>query len=113
MSDSHPGLVRRVLSWLRAGYPDGVPQTDHVALMGVLHRTLSDAEVRAIADRLASEDVGMLSREQVADCIERRAHEKATEADIDRVSARLVAAGLGIARDRTESDAPAAPAADR
>ena len=55
----------------------------------------------------------MLSREQVADCIERRAHEKATEADIDRVSARLVAAGLGIARDRTESDAPAAPVADR
>ena len=30
----HTGLFERILQWLRAGYPDGVPQHDYVALLG-------------------------------------------------------------------------------
>ena len=33
--------MQRVLQWLRAGYPEGVPQQDYVALLGILRRTLT------------------------------------------------------------------------
>ncbi|HEY5484993.1 MAG TPA: DUF3349 domain-containing protein, partial [Propionibacteriaceae bacterium] len=33
--------MTRVVGWLRAGYPDGVPQQDYVALLGILHRQLT------------------------------------------------------------------------
>ena len=38
-------VVSRVLDWLRAGYPDGVPQQDYVALLGILRRHLTDEEI--------------------------------------------------------------------
>ena len=59
--DAAPGAVARVLSWLRAGYPAGVPRGDYVALLGLLRRKLTDTEVRLIADEL----VGMAQQGEV------------------------------------------------
>ncbi len=42
-----------ILHWLRAGYPDGVPQGDYVALLGVLRRSLTPVELEKFARRWA------------------------------------------------------------
>ncbi|MEZ0054165.1 hypothetical protein ABIA30_005205 [Mycobacterium sp. MAA66] len=47
-----PAIVGRVVGFLRAGYPDGVPTTDYVPLFALLRRRLSEDEVRAVADQL-------------------------------------------------------------
>ena len=41
-----PALLSRIVAWLRAGYPTGVPEQDYVALLGLLRRRLTDDEVR-------------------------------------------------------------------
>ena len=89
-------VVTRVVGWLRAGYPDGVPQQDYVALLGILHRQLSDDEIVAIAQTLAagSED-DVEARIRLA--IKRRTLQPATDDEVARVSARLATAGWPLA----------------
>ena len=48
-------LVQRVVQWLRAGYPDGVPQQDYVALLGILRRSLTESELGQVVAELADE----------------------------------------------------------
>jgi hypothetical protein len=45
-------IIARVVSFLRAGYPQGVPPTDTFALLALLRRRLSDEEVVQIATQL-------------------------------------------------------------
>ena len=47
-------VVARVVAFLRAGYPQGVPATDYVPLIALLRRRLSDDEVVAVASELAA-----------------------------------------------------------
>ena len=47
-----PSLLRTIRAWLRAGYPQGVPQSDYVSLLALLRRQLSDDEVRQVAGDL-------------------------------------------------------------
>src|SRR3954469_12004189 len=53
MTSTGTNLAARVLEWLRAGYPQGVPQQDYVVLLGLLRRKLTDTEVHQIATELA------------------------------------------------------------
>ncbi|MDV6275353.1 DUF3349 domain-containing protein [Rhodococcus erythropolis] len=52
---SLPPLLASILGWLRAGYPNGVPEQDYVPLMALLRRQLSDAEIAVLADDLVAE----------------------------------------------------------
>lgn len=45
--------LQRVVDWLRAGYPAGVPSTDYYPVLALLARHLSDSEVIDAADSLA------------------------------------------------------------
>ena len=54
-----------ILHWLRAGYPDGVPQGDYVALLGVLRRSLTPVELENIVRTLAPELNGVDPEEAV------------------------------------------------
>ncbi len=48
--------VGKVLDWLRAGYPDGVPPRDYFPLIALLRRQqLTDDEVREVAAALTVE----------------------------------------------------------
>jgi hypothetical protein len=90
------GLVQRVLRWLRAGYPDGVPQRDYVALLGILRRNLTDTELGQVVGQLASEaDAGeqLLTRHVVERRIADVVKGPVEADDVGRVSARLAAAG--------------------
>lgn len=48
-------VVARVVAFLRAGYPQGVPATGYVPLLALLRRRLSDEEVVAVASELTAQ----------------------------------------------------------
>ncbi|GAB2542341.1 DUF3349 domain-containing protein [Nocardia heshunensis] len=92
-------VLQKVLAWLRAGYPQGIPQSDYVALLAVLHRRLTDYEVHLVVeelirDRVATSDI---ERADIEAAIARVAKEQPGEDDIARVASRLAAGGWPLA----------------
>lgn len=106
-------VVSRVIGWLRAGYPDGVPQQDYVALLGILRRHLTEEEIVEIVSSLtdgAYED----REERIRHAIEERTLQHATDDEVARVSARLATVGWPLGRvdsgetpDEAEAETPA------
>jgi hypothetical protein len=45
-----PPLLNSVIEWLRAGYPEGVPDVDYVPLFALLGSQLSKSDVKAVAE---------------------------------------------------------------
>jgi uncharacterized protein (DUF2267 family) len=90
------GLLQRIVGWLRAGYPDGVPQRDYIALLGILQRVLTPTEVDRVVKDLsddAESGKAIITREHVQDRIEDVVKGPAVAEDVGRVSAKLAAAG--------------------
>jgi hypothetical protein len=83
------GLVARIVRWLRAGYPAGLPEQDFVPLVALLRRRLSDAEVAEVGARLAAEGDPSLSRVDVATAIARVTAELPSDEDVERVRRSL------------------------
>jgi hypothetical protein len=52
-------FLNKVISWLRAGYPEGVPQTDYLPLFALLRRQLTMDEVRVIAAEMIQRPGGV------------------------------------------------------
>lgn len=99
-------LLTRILDWLRAGYPEGIPHTDYVPLLTVLRRHLTDDEVRSIAGQLAEESDrtgAPVDEEHVRSLIARTAHQEPSAEDLQRVSARLAAGGWPLAPAREQA----------
>jgi len=96
-AEERPGFVSRVLAWLRAGYPEGVPQQDYVALLGLLQRNLTHDELDRVVAELATtaneRDDQMITATQVQARIEDLLKGPATTDDVLRVASRLAAAG--------------------
>ena len=42
-----PPFLNSVIEWLRAGYPEGVPDVDYVPLFALLGSQLSESDVKA------------------------------------------------------------------
>ncbi|PWJ62486.1 DUF3349 domain-containing protein [Rathayibacter iranicus] len=94
------GIVARVVGWLRAGYPAGVPEQDYLPLLGLLRRSLTTDEVEQVVARLLSESER--AETVVSPAVVRRRIEQlllgpALPEDIARVSARLASAGWPLA----------------
>lgn len=87
------GLVTRIVRWLRAGYPAGLPEQDFVPLVALLRRRLTDAEVTEVAARLADDGALPASRIDVATAITRVTSELPSEEDIERVRRSLAEHG--------------------
>jgi len=96
------GFLNSIVSWLRAGYPEGVPPTDYFPLLALLSRRLTDDEIKAVAKELMhrgefdSVDIGVLIT-QIKD-------ELPSEEDIERVRARLAAKGWPLDDERDVGD---------
>nr|WP_198428691.1 DUF3349 domain-containing protein [Nocardia bovistercoris] len=98
-------MLERIVGWLRAGYPQGVPSADYVALFAVLHRHLTGAEVAAIADHLVDGTPDApIERDDIESAIERVAREHPDPSDVARVVSRLAAGGWPLAEPSTELD---------
>lgn len=85
------GFLNSIVSWLRAGYPEGVPATDTFPVLALLARRLSNDEAKAVACELVRRgefddvDIGVLIT-QITD-------ELPSPADVERVRVRLAAQG--------------------
>lgn len=91
-----PPFLAAIIGWLRAGYPDGVPDTDYVPLFALLGSQLTDSEVQAVASELAS-TTGQESAGAIRDAIRAVTHSPPREADVARVRARLAQGGWPLA----------------
>jgi hypothetical protein len=93
---AHPPFLEKIIGWLRAGYPAGVPDVDYVPLFAILGYHLSNEEVAAVATELeASSDPA--SADAIKKAITAMTNTKPLDSDIDRVRARLAAGGWPLA----------------
>ncbi|HEY3978863.1 MAG TPA: DUF3349 domain-containing protein [Streptosporangiaceae bacterium] len=92
-----PPVLSSIVAWLRAGYPEGVPDVDYIPLFALLGSQLSDEEVREIAKELevASDPH---SAQAIRDAIKSVTDGAASDADVARVRARLAGGGWPLAK---------------
>ncbi|MCU1537623.1 MAG: hypothetical protein JWP82_1974 [Humibacillus sp.] len=105
--DERPMGPARILGWLRAGYPHGIPAQDYLPLLGVLHRRLTDEDITAIAADLASQAAATDARVTEADVrrmVSEHAFQSARPDDVTRVSSVLAGGGWPLAGDPDEQD---------
>jgi uncharacterized protein YcgL (UPF0745 family) len=96
------GFLARIVAWLNAGYPDGVPGPDRVPLLALLTRRLSDDEVKTVAQDLI--DQGQFDHVDICVLILQITDELPTPEDVERVRERLATKGwpLDDPRDAEE-----------
>ncbi len=101
MTEARTGIASRILDWLRAGYPSGVPQQDYVVLLGLLRRKLTDVEVDEIAGELATLAARgeLVTTEDVKRLVTDATLDAPSDEDVRRVSAHLAAGGWPLADD--------------
>jgi endonuclease III len=98
-----PSLVKKVVNWLRAGYPGGVPGPDRVPLLALLRNTpLSEDQVKEVVREIAAAESTApaghrIDHDEIAEFIQDVAHHDAGPENIQRVAAKLAAAGWPLA----------------
>ena len=93
-----PPFLSSIIGWLRAGYPEGVPDVDYIPLFALLGSQLTNDEVNAIAHELETS-----SNPESAEAIEHAIavvtdHREPKDSDVARVRARLAAGGWPLAK---------------
>jgi Protein of unknown function (DUF3349) len=104
-------FLAKIVAWIVAGYPEGVPGPDRVPLLALLRRRLTDDEVAAVVAELVSRaefgaqptdidpvDIGVLIT-QVTDQLP-------SPDDVERVRARLAAQGWPLDDPREAEEEP-------
>ncbi|MGY4712031.1 DUF3349 domain-containing protein [Mycolicibacterium sp. CBM1] len=95
-------FLTRIVAWIKAGYPDGVPHPDQVPLFALLRRRLAEDEVKAVASALVERggfdhiDIGVLITE-ITDALP-------SPEDIERVRDKLSAYGWPLDDPRDSED---------
>lgn len=84
-------FLAKIVAWINAGYPEGVPGPDRVPLMALLNRRLSDDEVKAVARGLIER--GEFDHVDIGVLITQTTDELPRPEDVDRVRERLAAKG--------------------
>ena len=90
-----PAFLKSVIDWLRAGYPNGVPQGDYIPLVALLRRQLTEDEVKSVAVSLINEapPADEISKIDAGVEITKVTEELPAESDVARVRAVLEGAG--------------------
>src|ERR1051325_2840459 len=92
-----PPFLASVINWVRAGYPEGVPDVDYVPLFALLGSQLSEDDVKAIAQELESESDPESAAAIMKAITSVTAHQAGAAAGA-RVRPRLAAGGWPLAR---------------
>jgi len=87
-----PVFLAKIVSWLRAGYPDGVPAHDCLPLFALLGSQLTDDEVTLIADELAFSSAPE-SAEEIKKAASAITRTTVSDSDIARVRSHLAVGG--------------------
>jgi Protein of unknown function (DUF3349) len=91
-----PPILRSIVGWLRAGYPEGVPQVDYIPLFALLASQLTDEDIAAVAGELTNGS-DPASADAIRAAIQEATDHKPLEVDVARVRARLAAGGWPLA----------------
>jgi hypothetical protein len=91
-----PPVLSKVVGWLRAGYPEGVPEHDYLPLFTLLGSQLSERDVHAIAEELET-SADPSSAEAIKKAIASVTQARASDSDVARVRAHLAAGGWPLA----------------
>ncbi len=102
-----PEVLKSIIGWLRAGYPEGVPERDYIPLFALLGSHLTDDDIAAIAGELES-STDSASAQAIRNAVQAVSAGKPLDADIARVRARLAGGGwpLAMPHERGEHAAP-------
>jgi hypothetical protein len=97
-------FLAKIVAWITAGYPEGVPGPDRVPLFALLKPRLTDEEVKAVVGGLI--DRGEFDQVDIGVLITQMTDELPAPADVERVRARLAAKGwpLDDSRDTEETE---------
>ncbi|WP_077099699.1 DUF3349 domain-containing protein [Mycobacterium terramassiliense] len=96
------GFLSSIVSWLRAGYPEGVPPTDTFAVLALLTRRLSNDEAVAVACELMER--GEFDHIDIGVAITQITDELPAPEDVERVRERLAAQGWPFDEARDAED---------
>ena len=90
-----PALLQKVVAWLRAGYPQGVPEVDYIPLFALLARRLSLEEVEQVTAELVREGRldEVVTPDMVRSAITAVTEEPALESDVKRIGEHLASVG--------------------
>lgn len=89
-------VLSRVLDWLRAGYPEGVPPKDYSPLLALLHRTLTAEELADVVAALARQETDPVRVSQIRAAIAEITAANPGEDEVRRVAAHLAARGVPL-----------------
>lgn len=94
------GVVARaltgVVTWLRSGYPEGVPDLDYIPLVAILERRLTKREVKAVTRELKANGLLSPNIADIEDAISDVIHETPSQEEIARVTAHLQRKGWPV-----------------
>jgi hypothetical protein len=99
-------FLAKIVAWLNAGYPEGVPGPDRVPLLALLQRRLTNDEVKTVAQDLM--DRGEFDHVDIGVLITQITDELPSLDDVERVRDRLAAKGWPL-DDPRDADTDAAP----
>lgn len=97
-----PNFLTRVIEWLRAGYPEGVPGPDRVPLLALLRETaLTEEQIHEVVYRIAeasapADNDDPITPERIDAFIAEVAHQEPDPASVRRVAETLAAAGWPV-----------------
>ena len=96
-------LLDSILNWLRAGYPEGVPGADRVPLLALLRATpLTEDQIKEVVRNITADDStaladGEIDEDEIEAFIKDVTHHDAGPENVQRVAAKLAAAGWPLA----------------
>ena len=102
-SVTNTSLLGSILNWLRAGYPQGVPGPDRVPLLALLRATpLTEDQIKEVVRNITAEGSaamadGEIGEDEIAAFIKDVSHHDAGPENVQRVAAKLAAAGWPLA----------------
>jgi hypothetical protein len=96
-------FLNAIVSWLRAGYPEGVPPHDYMPVLALLSRRLTTDEVKAVASELMQR--GDFDQVDIGVAITQITDELPSSDDVERVRKRLAATGWPLDDPRDIEDA--------
>ncbi|ATL67578.1 DUF3349 domain-containing protein [Nocardia terpenica] len=99
-------FLTRIVEWLRAGYPQGVPDADYIPLLALLARRLSREEVQQVAAALVQQGALPADKADAGVIITKLTDEMPLESDLTRVRTHLLAGGWPVDEAWPGADSP-------
>ncbi|MDN5563247.1 uncharacterized protein DUF3349 [Luteococcus japonicus] len=90
----------RVIDWLKAGYPQGIPDRDYIPLVAVLKRRLTSEEIQELGHQLTDSGLVPADRIDVGTGYLAITDELPSVEELDRVTLKLREAGWPVDNSR-------------